>query len=125
MSRLRDIQRRQRGDLHREMSVSAIYLAAPSATPIPCNVRVWLKTDEMLDVVPGVGEANPVTTEDRLRFDLGEISTVRRNALVSIDAGEGYRLDFLYPADLGYQTARVLRLSASEAAALAAAVETP
>ena len=64
------------------------------------------------------GAAHMMVSEDRLRFDLSEIATIRRNAIVSVEAGEAYRVDHLYPADLGYQTARVVPLSAEEATGL-------
>ena len=119
MSRLRDIKRTARGSLHREMAVPALYFPAPDVTPIDCTVRTWLKSDDMtgnsdIDGAPQV--ANP---EDRIRFDLAEVPTLRRGGVVSVEPGEAYRIDHLYPVDLGYQTARVLRLSAAEADGLA------
>lgn len=117
MSRLRDIKRRVRGDLHREMSVPALYIPVPGATPVEVTVRVWRKRDDPAtgDLSSMPGAAQMIVSEDRLRFDLGEIATIRRNAIVSVEAGEAYRVDHLYPADLGYQTARVIPLSAEEA----------
>lgn len=121
VSRFRDIKRQARGDLHQEMSVPALYILTPSTDPVDCTVRVWLKTENQmvgaLQSAPGAAErAEP---EDRIRFDLTEIASLRRNAVVSVEVGEAYRVDHLYPADLGYQTARVVRLSAAEADGLA------
>lgn len=117
MSRLRDIKRRARGDLHLEMSVPALYIPVPDATPVDITVRVWRKREDPVtgDLSSMPGAAQMIVSEDRLRFDLSEVAVLRRNAIVSVDAGEAYRIDYLYPADLGYQTARVIPLSADEA----------
>lgn len=106
-----------RADVHREGAVRALYIPAPSATPVPCTVRVWLKTDQFVKTVnDGAQMAEP---EDRLRFSLAEFShALFRNAVVSIEPGEAYRIDHLYPVDLGYQTARVIPLTAAEATGL-------
>lgn len=119
MSRFRDNKRRARGDLHREMSVPALYISASGADPVPCTVRVWLKTEnQMVGELSGFPSAERAEPEDRLRFDITEIAAPRRLAVVSVETGEAYRIDHLYPVDLGYQTARVVRLSAAEAASL-------
>lgn len=120
MSRFRDVKRRARGDLHREMSVAALYIPAPSATPVSCTVRVWTKVEQhMVGKLAGLqGVAEMAEPEDRIRFDLAQIPKPYRNAIVSVEPGEAYRIDHLYDADLGYQTARVLRLAASETTAL-------
>jgi len=104
-----------RGDLHREMSVPAYYIPVPSADPVECDVRVWLKTEQMVGELPGYQGAERAEPEDRIRIDLAQVPAPRRLGVVSVEAGEAYRIDHLYPADLGYQTARVLRLSAAEA----------
>ena len=120
MSRLRDIKRHARVALHGEMSVTALYIPAANATPVEVTVRVWRKReDPATGELPSMpGAAQMIVSEDRLRFDLSEIATIRRNAIVSVEAGEAYRVDHLYPADLGYQTARVVPLSAEEATGL-------
>jgi hypothetical protein len=120
MSRLRDIKRRMRGDLHAQASVPALYIPVPNAAPIECTVRVWLKSDEMTGAAQQNGSAQMTNPEDRLRFDLSEFQAPLRvqTAIISVEAGEAYRIDHLYPADLGYQTARVTRLGLNEAAGL-------
>lgn len=112
MSRLRDIKRRARGDLHREMSVAAVYIPVPDATPVPCTVRVWRKREDPETGNLTQGSAQIVVSEDRIRFDLAEVRP-RRQAIVSVEAGEAYRIEFLYPVDLGYQTARVVPIDAA------------
>lgn len=121
MSRFRDIKRRARGDRHREMSVPALYIAVPSADPVECTVRTWLKTDNlMIGELPGLqGAAERAEPEERIRFDLSEFEGPLRNlAVISVEAGEAYRIDHLYPVDLGYQTARVTRLTEAQTIAL-------
>lgn len=121
MSRLRDIKRRARSDLHGDMSVAALYIPAPNATPVEVTVRVWRKReDPMVGEMGGFqGAAEIATSEDRVRFDLSELpAPLRRSGVVSVESGEAYRIDFLYPADLGYQTARVVPLSADEVTGL-------
>lgn len=119
MSRLRQAKRRMRADVHREGAVRALYIPAPSATPVPCTVRVWLKTDQFVKPMGSTDAAQMAEPEDRLRFDLSQFShALFRNAVVSIEPGEAYRIDHLYPADLGYQTARVIPLKAAETTAL-------
>lgn len=122
MGTIRDIKRTARGGLHREMSVPALYIPAPDATPVPVTVRVWRKReDPAIGDMPGSNSTpgQMVVSEDRIRFDLCELSSPRRNAVVSVEPGEAYRIDYLYPADLGYQTARVVPLSATDADGLA------
>lgn len=106
-----------RADVHREGAVRAFYIPAPSATPVPCTVRVWLKTDQFVKTITdGAQMAEP---EDRLRFNLSEFPhPLFNNAVVSVEPGEAYRINHLYPVDLGFQTARVTPLTATEAAAL-------
>ena len=121
VSRFREEKRRMRRDLHLEMSVPALYIPVPNATPVPCTVRLWLKSegsmlgDARASSLTAADRAEP---EDRIRFDRGELMLLRNSAVVSVEAGEAYRLDFVYPADDQFQTARVVRLSAAEAADL-------
>lgn len=108
------------------MSVPALYIPAPGATPIGCTVRPWLRNDQSLQMDGVDGGAQMANTEDRLRFSLGEFAApLRHNAVVSVEPGEAYRVDYLYPADLAYQTARVVRLTAAEAAGLPLPTEVP
>ena len=120
MGRLRDIKRQVRGSLHREMSAPALYIPVPDATPVPVTVRVWRKREDPVtgDLQSMHGAAQMAVSEDRLRFDLSEIAVLRRNAIVSVEAGEAYQVEFLYPADLGYQTARVVPLPEAETTGL-------
>lgn len=123
MSRFREIKRRARGDLHREMSVPALYFALPTSDPVACSVRIWFKGDpQMQGNLPGFTGAERAEPEDRIRFDLAEIPKLTQHGVVSVDSGEAYRIALIYPADQGYASARVIRLSAAEAATLAVPV---
>lgn len=120
MTSFREHKRKSRGVLHERHAVPALYIPVPDADPVACTVRVWLKSDEMTGASDQDGSAQRTNTEDQLRFRLSqfEASLRSRTGIVSVEAGEAYRIEFLYPVDLGYQTARVTRLSAAEAAGL-------
>jgi hypothetical protein len=120
MGRFREIKARARRDVHREMSVPALYFAVAGADPIECTVRTWLMSDMLTfqDLGPlGQVGAELTNPEDRIRFDLSQVPVLRRGAVIAILPGigvmpnEAYRIDHLYPVDLGWQTARVLRVS--------------
>lgn len=120
MTSFRDHKRKARGVLHERHAVPALYIPVPDADPIACTVRVWLKSDETTGAADQEGSAQRTNTEDQLRFRLSQFSAPLRSrtGIVSVEAGEAYRIEFLYPTDLGYQTARVTRLSAAEASGL-------
>lgn len=121
MNRLRDIRRQQRATVHREMAVPAVYIPVPNATPVPCTVRPWRKADgTTVGKLPGMaGAATGAEPEDQLRFLLAEFTApLRRDAIVSVEPGEAYRLDHSYPAELGYQTWRVIILPVAETTGL-------
>ncbi len=115
MSRFREIKRTMRRDVHQEMSVPALYLPAPNAPGIDCAVRVHRRSD-----MPNFNdEAVMAFTEDRIRFLRSELPTVlRQNSIVSVEAGEAYRVEFWYPKDDQYITARVVPMTEAEAAGL-------
>lgn len=104
------------------MSVPALYFPVLAATPVLVAVRVWRKRED-----PAIGEgagtqqsAQMIVPEDRVRFELSAaLPLLRRLGVVSVEAGEAYRIDHLYPADGDYQTARVVPLTAAEATGLA------
>lgn len=120
MSHLRDKKRMMRRDRHAELAIAALYIAATGAIPVACSARLWSKTEQQSAEMPGLtGAAAMATPEDRIRFLLSEFAApLRAKAIVSVEAGEAYRIDHLYPADDGFQTARVVRLTAAEAAGL-------
>jgi len=119
-SAARIIKRAARRDLHRELQVAAYYYAVTGApTQTLCSIRLWIRNEHNLSMDGLPGAIHATLAEDRIRFLLPEFSApLRNNALVSIEPGEAYRIDHLYPADDEFQTARVTRLSAAEAAGL-------
>lgn len=76
--------------------------------------------------MPGVGEmqgyagaAEMFITEDRIRFVRADLPDyLRTNAVVSVEAGEAYRVEFWYPRDDEFVTARVVPLKEEEAVGL-------
>lgn len=127
MSRFRDIKRQARRDVHSELYVAALYIPKAGATPVPCTVRVWRKReDPMTGDLPGFqGAAQMAVSEDRIRFFLPELPAIRRvGAIVSVEPGEAYRIEFLYPEDDEWQTARVVPLKDAETIGLPLPVDT-
>lgn len=121
MVSIRDIKRTARGSLHQAMSVPTFYIAVPTATPVSVAVRIWrAREDPAMGETPGQNTgAQMILSENRIRFHLTDaLPVLRRLAVVSVEAGEAYRIDHLYPVDGEYQTARVVVLPASEAAGL-------
>lgn len=118
MGRARDLMRDARRDIHSEWMVAALYIPVPGATPVPCNVRVHRKTQDPMtgDLSSMDGAAKSAVPEDRVIFYLPELPAIRRtNAIVSVEAGEAYKIEFLYPPRDEWQTARVTPLSAADA----------
>lgn len=103
---------------HNELSHAALYIAVPNATPVPVTVRVHRRSD-----FPNIGEASGyggaaemAVTEDRIRFQRDQLPDhLRINSVVSVEAGEAYRIEFWYPRDDEYVTARVTPLPEGEA----------
>lgn len=122
MGRFREIKRQARTVLHAEMSLAALYIPVPNATPVPVTVRVHRRAD-----MPAVGEmqgyagaAEMFISEDRVRFVRAELPDFLRvgQPVVSVEAGEAYRVEFWYPQDDQFISARVVPLKEAEAAGL-------
>jgi len=79
--------------LHREMEVPALYLLTPASAPVPITVRAWTKWS-LLGAMPGKGEgwAEMQEASPKLVFMLDQVRP-RKNAIISIEAGEAYRVD--------------------------------
>lgn len=119
--RFRELKRQMRRDAHTEMGFPALYLVG-SATPVPCTVRVHRRSDSPMIGETGAfsGEALMAFTEDRVRFYRSELPDyLRTGSIVSVEAGEAYRIEFWYPRDDEWITARVTPLPEAEAAGLA------
>jgi len=121
VGRFRELKREMRNVVHGEASVAALYIPVPNATPVPVTVRVHRRSD-----MPNIGESSiyggealMAITEDRLRFKRSELPEyLRQGATVSVEAGEAYRVEFWYPLDDQFVTARVTPLLEADAAGL-------
>ncbi len=124
MSGFRAIKKQMRADLHREMRVPALYIASAGATPVPVHVRVHSKYEEVGESSErDVGNAARHERIPSLVFWVAEleasgIARPSRGAVISIEAGEAYRVDNTMPIDLVTITANVTILSPGEAKGL-------
>jgi hypothetical protein len=119
MTGFRDIKRKARRDLHQQAQVPAYYLTAPDAAAVLCHVRLHLTFGRVGDVKGArLYPAEMENDTPKIRFDLTEISAPKRGGIVSIEAGEAYKIDRMDPVDDEFQTAEVVRLTAAEASGL-------
>ncbi len=120
MGRFRDIKRQMRRDVHNEASFPAFYIPAPNATPVDVTVRVHRRSDVPTGEMSGFsGAAEMFVAEDRIRFLRSELPDfLRTGGTVSVEAGEAYKVEFWYPKDDEFISARVTPLLEAEAAGL-------
>lgn len=121
MATWREAKKEMRRTVHDAMQVRALYFAhAPPQTgddePLDVNVRIHTEMKALGDIQGQFG-AERQEQIPRIVFDLVEVQPMR-GWIVSVEAGEAYRIDNLLPPDLGYQTAEVSRLSAAQSAGL-------
>ena len=108
-----------RRDLHREMSVAALYIPVPGAMPIPCTVRPHDKPQDNGQLQGSSGYAKVAKTEDTLVFITDDAPPMfRTNAIVSVGPGEAYLLKFVRPPHGITVTAIVERLKAADTVGL-------
>ena len=123
MSRFRDIKNQARRDLHREAQVPAFYVAGQSGTPVLLHVRVHTKFEALGDLEGLTGmpaqrpEAKPKIIFMRDELASAEI-TLANNAVISVEAGEAYRIAFIMPPDGISVTAEVVALTPAQASGL-------
>lgn len=102
------------------MSVPALYIPVPGATPIPCTVRP--QDLPAANGKPGgsdVGNAQIADLKPRLIFITDDAPTmIRVSAVVSVEPGEAYRIAFVHPPHGVTITADVTRLSPVDAVGL-------
>lgn len=128
----REIKAAARATVHSTMQVAALYLienpayVSPLDTPdedqyfeTPVNVRVHSGKIALGDM-KGTNFHFAERTEDNpsIIFLYSEMPEPERNAIVSVVAGEAYRLDHVEPRDNLTITAAALRMSVSETAGL-------
>lgn len=88
-----------------------MYLLTPASAPVPITVRVWTKWS-LLGAMPGKGDgwAEMQEASPKIVFMLDQGVRPRKNAIVSIEAGEAYRVDNTSPPDDLTITAQCVRL---------------
>lgn len=104
MASIRDIKRKARRDLHQHMQIPALYIA-PGAEPVLLHVRVHTKWDATT-MDSGSGNGTLVSRQSimpKILFMLDEVAAqgarLTRKGIVSVEAGEAYRLDNDEPED--------------------------
>lgn len=103
----REIKRKARRDLHRVMRVPALYIATTGATPVPVHVRVHTKFEDVGEISErDVGNASRHEKTPTILFMIDELEShnvewwkLPRNAVVSVEPGEAYKIDNTFPAD--------------------------
>lgn len=112
---IRDIKRKARTKLHRAMQVAGLYLFDDD-DPKPVSVRVHYDFRALGDLAgTSYNFADRQETMPKIVFLAAEVAPVR-GAIVSVEAGEAYRVDNVLPKDDLTITAEVLRMTASEIA---------
>lgn len=122
MSNLRDIKRNARRDLHEAMSIPALFLATVDDPGTPITVRIHSKWDALGMQGAENGLASRRELKPKILFMRSELAAaeieIKRNAIVSVEPGEAYRLDNADAPDDISVTFFVTVLSATEAAGL-------
>jgi hypothetical protein len=120
MSSFRDIKRKARRDLHREMQVPALYmLSRDDENPRLVHVRLHTKFVELGDQ-KGTNflSAERLDIEPRIIFMRDEVNVPARNAIISVVTGEAYYVDRTEPADDITIKAYVVEMTVADAAGL-------
>lgn len=110
-----------RRDLHQESAVPALYIPVAGAAATEVTVRVHRRSDMATtgEMNGYDGAATMAFTEDRIRLRRSELPDfLRTGSIVSVEAGEAYRVEFWYPRDDEFITARVVPLTEAEAEGL-------
>lgn len=119
MASFRDIKRKARRDLHSVMRVPALYIATPTDDPVPVFVRVHQSFNALGDVKGtnlSYAERQEITPRIVLMRD--EVDAPVRDAVISVEAGEAYRIDHVLPADDISVTVEVIKMKTSETTGL-------
>lgn len=113
---LQAARQQARRDIHREASVPALYVVGNNA-PVAVSVRRQTHVTRTGDI-PGLETVEVSVETVFLRFLVDELPLPKRGAIVSIVAGEAYRIDHSLPQYGVTVDAAVTRLDAAEAAGL-------
>jgi hypothetical protein len=126
---LREIKRQARSDLHQAMQVPALYLTLnpayvepvvdpdiPQYLETPVNIRVHSKFKALGDMKgTNFHFAEMIEEMPRLVFWREEFDNLERNAIVSVEENEAYRIDTVEPPDDQTVTAVCTRLDSTDA----------
>jgi hypothetical protein len=113
---MRDTKRRARRDLHREAQVPVLYLVE-GELPQLVGARVHTKFGALAGADAPTYGASSQEAQPKIRFLRCDLAPVR-NAVISVAAGEAYRIGMVEPPDDEFVYAHVSRLSAAECANL-------
>lgn len=121
-SRWREIRRRARRDLHRELMVESFCYPTgdPADPPARVNIRVWPEFMLLGDMKGTSFEYAEVEENSPMILVMKEDLVPRRGMVFSVEPGEAYRVDRVKPLDDISYTCPCVRLSESEAAGFAA-----
>lgn len=124
MSRIRDLKRQARRAIHREFQIDALYLVPAVDGPgydltLPVQVRLHLRAVELGDLKgTNFHYADRHDNNPQIIFLREQVALPARNAVVSIEVGEAYRIDNLNaPEDITI-AANVTRMPLSETVGL-------
>ena len=112
---IRDLRNRARADLHRAMSIPAIYVAPDGSAQSPCTIRVHARTKAFGDMT-----GFDYTPAERIEI-VPEIVTladeVIPGGMFSVAEDEAYTVEVVMPRDGITVTSQVTRMSATEISA--------
>ena len=128
MTNFRDIKRKMRRDLHGVMQIPALYYATDASSPVPITIRDHTKFGAVVGAIPGGAAAatyaQMVEPQMKILFLVAEVPKPRVNAIVSVEAGEAYRVEAADPADDITILAKVSRIPANDPVLATLAVPT-
>lgn len=116
----RDTKRQARRDLHQALKVPALYfrddengtlLDAPTLVHVRVHTK-WEKAGDMAGTNLSYAEVQEINP--RIVFMVDEVAAPVRNAIVSIAAGEAYRIDNVLPPDDITITAEATRMPVAQ-----------
>ncbi len=119
MTSFREFGRKARRDLHDHMRVLVLFFESAGATPEKIHVRLHTKFDPMKAFAGGqTGLATMQDMQPTIIFDREELAEkgleLKRGALLTVAAGEGYKIDNTLAPDDFTVAAVAVRLSQRE-----------
>lgn len=97
MPTFREVKRKARLQLHNRMAEPALYLATPTATPVPVTVRLHLGFAEIGELLRG-GFADRHEYKPRIVFLGSQIRPKHKGIVITKDMG-AWDVDSVMPAD--------------------------